>query len=79
MTTHETLCATLRTLDAEQMTTDELVDACLSAVPSAEIEDIAAALQQVGEEQLAEAKALKLYGRCRRAGITRVIDGGDAA
>jgi hypothetical protein len=79
MTNHEKLCAALRQVDPSTMTLQALVEHCEREAPGCAPREMFAALRTVAEEQLREADELERYGRCRKAGIRGVIDGGSDA
>ena len=55
----EALRAVLRPLDTWGTSVQELVAACLAAVPDAPIEEISAAIKQVSAEHSAQAEGLR--------------------
>jgi len=70
------LRAAILEADAAGMSTEALVEHCLRAVPGCTPPEIMAAMRQLAEQQIREAEELERFGRCRKAGITAVHEGG---
>lgn len=70
MTNHDQLCDLLRPLKVHEMPTHQVVTTCRESVPGVTNDEIVSALQQVGQEHMREAEALKLERRKRQAGAT---------
>jgi hypothetical protein len=67
MTRFDQLKAVLHAVDTSPMTTPEVVLLCEMEVPGCTVDEIIAALRQVGIEQLKEAEQLKRYAAERQS------------